>query len=93
MKPQMGMFWSGAEIKALKGKYHHIRRSLGRKKRPQMIKKIRDNLSRKTVYLLHKMANEIVAYTQQFEKPMIVLEDLTHIRNHFKKKRKKNIRS
>ncbi|MBD3215095.1 MAG: IS200/IS605 family element transposase accessory protein TnpB, partial [Candidatus Lokiarchaeota archaeon] len=83
-----GMFWSGAEIKALKGKYHHIRRNLGRKKLPQEIKKIEGKLSRKTDQLLHKLANEIVEYASQFKKPVIVLEDLTHIRSQFQKKKK-----
>jgi IS605 OrfB family transposase len=86
-KPRKGMFWSGAEIKALKGKYHHLRRSLGRKKLPQDIKKIKGKLSRKTDQLLHKLANEIVAYANQFEKPIIALEDLTHIRNQFQRKK------
>jgi IS605 OrfB family transposase len=86
-KPRKGMFWSGAEIKALKGKYHHIRRNLGRKKLPQEIKKIKGRLSRKTDQLLHKLANEIVAYATQFEKPVIALEDLTHIRKGFRKKK------
>ncbi|MBD3213172.1 MAG: IS200/IS605 family element transposase accessory protein TnpB [Candidatus Lokiarchaeota archaeon] len=84
-KPRRGMFWSGAEIKALKGKYHHIRRNLGRKKLPQ---EIEGKLSRKTDQLLHKLANEIVEYASQFKKPVIVLEDLTHIRSQFQKKKK-----
>jgi len=87
-KPIQGMFWSGAEIKALKGKYHHIRRNLGRKKRPQEIKKIRGKLSRKTDRLLHRVAHEIVEYATHFKKPVIVLEDLTHIRRRFRKKKK-----
>jgi len=47
-KPRKGVFWSGTEIKALKGKYHHIRRTLGRKKLPQEIKKIKGKVQRKT---------------------------------------------
>ena len=87
-KPRRGTFWSGAEIKALMGKYHHIRRSLGRKKLPQEIKKIKGRLSRKTDQLLHTLAGEIVAYAEQFKKPVIALEDLTHIRNRFTKKKR-----
>jgi IS605 OrfB family transposase len=87
-KPRRGMFWKGAEIKALKGRYHHIRRSLGRKKRPHEIKKLKGKLSRKTDQLLHQLANEIVEYATQFKKPVIALEELTHIRNRFQKNQK-----
>lgn len=84
-KPVKGQFWNGNEIKALKGKYHHIRRNLGRKKRPQMIKKIKDKLKRKTDQQLHILANDMIDYVSQFEKPIIVMEDLTNIRKNFKK--------
>ncbi|MBD3195638.1 MAG: IS200/IS605 family element transposase accessory protein TnpB [Candidatus Lokiarchaeota archaeon] len=82
------MFWKGAEIKALKGNYHHIRRNLGRKKCPHEIKKLKGKLSRKTEQFLHQLANEIVEYANQIEKPVIVLEELTHIRNRFQKNQK-----
>jgi len=50
-KPRPGKFWSKAAIKALKGKYHHMRRNLGKKQLPQLIKKIKNNLTRKTDHL------------------------------------------
>ncbi|MBD3198220.1 MAG: IS200/IS605 family element transposase accessory protein TnpB [Candidatus Lokiarchaeota archaeon] len=87
-KPRRGKFWKGAEIKSLKGRYHHIRRSLGRKKCSHEIKKLKGKLSRKTDYLLHQLANKIVDYATQFEKPVIALEELTHIRNRFQKNKK-----
>jgi putative transposase len=87
-KPRRGNFWKGAEIKALKGSYHHIRRSLGRKKRPHEIKKLKGKLSRKTDQFLHQLANEIVDYATQFEKLVIALEELTHIRKRFQRNQK-----
>ncbi|MBD3194928.1 MAG: transposase [Candidatus Lokiarchaeota archaeon] len=87
-KPRRGRFWKGAEIKALKGKYHHIRRSLGRKKSSHEIKKLKGKLSQKTDQFLHQLANEIVKYLTQFEKPVIALEELTHIRTRFQKNKK-----
>ena len=84
-KPKKGIFWNGSKIKAEKGKYHHIRRNLGKKKTPQMIRKIRNKLKEKTDQQLHILANEIIDYVSQFEKPIIVLENLTHIRKSFKK--------
>jgi IS605 OrfB family transposase len=41
---------------------------------------------------LHIIANQIVAYTKQFQKPVIVMEDLNGIRSKFKKSRKINRR-
>ncbi|MBD3193548.1 MAG: IS200/IS605 family element transposase accessory protein TnpB [Candidatus Lokiarchaeota archaeon] len=87
-KPIKGQFWNGSRIKELKGKYHHIRRSLGRKEKPQMIKKIKDKLKKRTDHQLHILANEIVAYAEQFENSLIVMENLTHIRNNFRKHRR-----
>nr|MBD3197675.1 IS200/IS605 family element transposase accessory protein TnpB [Candidatus Lokiarchaeota archaeon]MBD3202069.1 IS200/IS605 family element transposase accessory protein TnpB [Candidatus Lokiarchaeota archaeon] len=83
-----GEFRKGTEIKALKGIYHHILRSLGRKKCSHEIKKLKGKLSRKTDQLLHQLTNEIVDYATQFEKPLIDLEELTHIRNQFQKNQK-----
>ena len=42
-------------------------------------------LARKTAYLLHILANEIIGYATQFDQPMIVLEDLTQLRTQFQK--------
>jgi IS605 OrfB family transposase len=41
---------------------------------------------------LHIIANQIVAYTKQFQKSVIVMEDLNGIRSKFKKSRKLNKR-
>ncbi len=87
-KPRKGMFWDGSEIKAEKGKYHHIRRSLGKKKAPQMIGKIKHRLKEKTDQQLHMLANKIIDYVSQFKKPIIALEDLTHLRKSFSKRKK-----
>ncbi|MBD3215653.1 MAG: IS200/IS605 family element transposase accessory protein TnpB [Candidatus Lokiarchaeota archaeon] len=52
------------------------------------IKALKRKLSRKTDYLLQKLPNDIVDYTNRFEKPIIALEELTHIRNLFQKNQK-----
>jgi len=84
-QPRPGKFWSEAAIKAFKGKYHYMRRNLGRKKLPQMIKKIKNQFTRKTDHVLHKLANEIIEYATQFDQSRIVLEDLTQLRTQFQK--------
>ncbi|MBD3193577.1 MAG: IS200/IS605 family element transposase accessory protein TnpB [Candidatus Lokiarchaeota archaeon] len=61
---------------------------MGRKKRSHEIKKLKGKLSRKTDQFLHQLANEIVDYATQFEKPVIALEELTHIRTRFQKNQK-----
>ncbi len=33
-------------------------------------------------HILHTVTSEVLAYTDQFENPVLVLEDLTHIREH-----------
>jgi len=82
-KPVKGQFWRGEEIKRIRGKYSHIRRSLGRKKIPKKIKEIGQKEKRKVNQEIHKIANEIIDYAKQSESPIIVLEDLTNIRDGF----------
>ncbi len=87
-RPRKGMFCNGVEIKALKGKYHHIRIIFGKKIFPHEIKSLKGTLSRKTNQRLHTLTNEIITYASQFEKPVIALEGLTDIRKGFRKKKK-----
>ena len=82
-KPIKGQFWRGEDIKRIRGLYGHIRRNLGRKKLPNKIKEIGQKEKRKVNQEIHNTANEIVKYVQQFKSPVIVLEDLTNIRDRF----------
>ncbi|MBC7113184.1 MAG: IS200/IS605 family element transposase accessory protein TnpB [Candidatus Methanomethyliales bacterium] len=91
-KPLKGQFWRGEEIKRIRGLYSHIRRRLQEKNRIGKIKELRGREERKVTQQLHIIANEIIAYTKQFPKPVIVMENLNGIRNNFKNSKKINKR-
>ncbi|MBD3197708.1 MAG: IS200/IS605 family element transposase accessory protein TnpB [Candidatus Lokiarchaeota archaeon] len=78
----------GCRDQSSQGELSPYSEEFGKKKRPHEIKKLKGKLSRKTNYLLHQLANEIVDYTTQFEKPVIALEELTYIRNQFQKNKR-----
>ena len=91
-KPMKGRFWRGPEIKRIRGLYAHIRRKLQEKNRIGKVKELRGKERRKVNQQLHIIANEIVAYAKQFPKPVIVMEDLSGVRENFKKSKKLNKR-
>jgi IS605 OrfB family transposase len=91
-KPMKGQFWGGEEIKRIRGKYGHIRRKLQKKKLLKKVKELRRRERRKVDQQLHIIANQIIAYAEQFPKPVIVMEDLKGIRNNFKKSKNLNKR-
>lgn len=88
LKPAKGQFWSGAEIKRIRGLYGHIRRRLEEKKLLGKIKSIKGKERRKVNQQLHIMVNQIVKYAKQFPNPVLVMEDLRGIRKNFKRSRK-----
>ncbi|TDA27751.1 MAG: transposase, partial [Archaeoglobi archaeon] len=87
-----GNFWKGAEIKRTRGKYAHIRRKMQRKKLMKDVKRLKNKEKKKVEQQLHTIANEIIAYAKQFPKPIIVMEDLTGIRDNFDKSKDLNKR-
>ncbi|AEA46442.1 RNA-guided endonuclease InsQ/TnpB family protein [Archaeoglobus veneficus] len=91
-KPMKGQFWSGAGIREIRGKYSHIRRNLQRKKRLDLVKQIGHKEERIVNQQLHVIANEIVAYAKQFEKPVIAIEELNGIRENMNSSAKLNRR-
>jgi len=90
-KPMKGKFWRGEEIKRLRGLYGHIRRKLQEKHRIGKTK-IKHRERRKVNQQLHIIANQIIEYVKQFQKPVIAMENLNGIRKNFKKTRKLNKR-
>ena len=91
-KPARGRFWSGAKIRYIRGKYAHLRRNLQRKKRLDLVKRIGHKEKRVVNQQLHIIANEIIAYAKQFEKPVIVMEELKNIRKNMNGSAKLNRR-
>jgi len=90
-KSMKGQFWRGEEIKRVRGLYGHIRRKLQEKHRFGKTK-IKQKERRKVNQQLHIIANQIIEYVKQFQKPVIVMEDLDGIRKNFKKTKKLNKR-
>jgi len=90
-EPMRGGFWSGAKIREIRGKHAHIRRNLQRKKRPDLVKRIGHKEERMVNQQLH-IANEIIAYAKQFEKPVIAMEELDGIREDMNTSAKLNRR-
>ncbi len=91
-KPMKGQLWNGARIREIRGKYSHIRRNLQRKKKLDMVKQIGHKEERIVNQQLHMIANEIVAYAKQFEKPVIAMEKLYGIRRNMNGSAKLNRR-
>ena len=91
-KPVRGKFWSGAKIREIRGKYAHIRGNLQRKKRLDLVKRFGHKEERMVNQQLHIIANEIVAYAKQFEKPVIAMEKLDGIRENMNGSAKLNRR-
>jgi putative transposase len=91
-KPMKGQFWKGEEIKRIKGLCGHIRRRLQEKKLLKKVKELKGKERRKVDQQLHIIVNQIVAYAKQFPKPIIVMEDLTGIRDKFDKSKELNRR-
>jgi len=91
-KLMKGKFWSGAKIREIRGKYAHIRRNLQRKKRMDLVKQIGHKEKRIVNQQLHIIANEIIAYAKQFEKPVIAMEKLDGIRENMNSSTKLNKR-
>jgi len=90
-KPMKGQFWRGEEIKRIRGLYSHIRRKLQEKHRLGEIK-IKHRERRRVNQQLHIIANQIIEYAKQFQKPVIVMEDLNGIRRNFRKSKSLNRR-
>ena len=91
-KPMRGRFWSGSKIREIRGKYAHLRRNLQRKKRLDLVRRIGRKEKRMVNQRLHVIANEIVAYAKQFEKPVIAIEKLNGIRERMNGSAKLNRR-
>ncbi len=91
-KPTRGQFWSGAKIRYIRGKYSHIRRSLQRKKRIDLIRRIGRKEGRIVNQILHTIAKDVVEYAKQFPKPIIVMEKLKNIRENMNGSAKLNRR-
>ncbi|PSN89750.1 transposase, partial [Candidatus Marsarchaeota G1 archaeon OSP_B] len=91
-KPTKGTFFKGSEIKEVRHKYFNIRKKLQKKKRLDVVRRLRDKERRIVNHELHVISKKIVEYAKQFPSPVIVMEKLTGIRENFKKGKELNRR-
>lgn len=83
-KPSKGKFWSGSDIKTTRGLYNHIRRNLGKRKLLKKIKELGFKEKRKVSQQLHILSKQVINYVKQFQKPVVVMEDLIGLRDNMK---------
>ena len=91
-KPMKGTFIN-RKIKEIRYRYYlHQKKMLTETKTPRLdlVKKIR--YKTKLNYEIHKLAIDVVNYAKQFPSPIIVMEDLTGIRDKFNRGKKLNRR-
>ncbi|WP_163526897.1 RNA-guided endonuclease TnpB family protein [Halobacillus ihumii] len=73
-------FFSGKEVGYKRRHFRSLRRSLGKKKAQRAMERVGQKESRWMKDYNRKLAQDIVTFAQQFEKPMIKLEQLDNIR-------------
>jgi IS605 OrfB family transposase len=91
-KPVKGTFYKGTKIKEVRHKYFNIRKRLQKKKRLDVIKRLKGKEVRIVNHELHVISKKIVEYAKQFPSPVIVMEKLTGIRENFTRSKKLNRR-
>uniref|UniRef100_UPI0013008B17 RNA-guided endonuclease InsQ/TnpB family protein n=1 Tax=Saliphagus sp. LR7 TaxID=2282654 RepID=UPI0013008B17 len=72
----------GKQVRQLRETYFMATRRLEKRGSERIAESYGDELWRHVEHILHTATSEVVAYAGQFENPVLVLEDLTHIREN-----------
>ena len=91
--PSAVRFFSGREWWHRRRRWREIRRKLQEERRYRAIKKIGDKERRYNIDLVHKISREIVEIAAREKNPVIVMEDLTNIREDMDFTREQNYRN
>ncbi|ELZ03217.1 IS1341-type transposase [Natrialba chahannaoensis JCM 10990] len=80
--PTTPTLWNdeGKQVRQLRETYFTATRRLQKRGSERIAESYGDSLWRQIDDILHTVTSEVVAYADQFENPVLVLEDLTHIR-------------
>jgi len=78
--------FTGRKVRGLRRRYAYLRKKLGEKKLPRMIRKVGRTEYRKVNDILHKISRQIVNIAKE-NNAIILLGDLSGIRNRTKGKR------
>ncbi|MFH1240229.1 MAG: transposase [Candidatus Diapherotrites archaeon] len=89
-KPSCIKFYKGNKAIAKRNYFAAFRQSLGKAKKLWRIKKTKEKESRYMRDLNHKVSNSIVQQALTVENPVIVMENLKHIRQRIKANKKLN---
>ncbi|WP_312911954.1 RNA-guided endonuclease InsQ/TnpB family protein [Natronosalvus caseinilyticus] len=82
--PAAPTLWNdeGKRVRQLRETYFTATRRLQKRGSERIAESYGDSLWRQIDDILHTVTSEVVAYADQFENPVLVLEDLTHIREN-----------
>jgi len=91
--PDRVKFFSGREWWHRKRRWRELRRKLQKEKKYRALKKLKEKEKQYNIDLAHKISKEIVEIAEQYENPVIVMEDLTNIRDRMDFTREMNYRN
>ena len=91
--PDTVRFFSGREWWHRRRRWKKIREKLQKQRKFRAIKKLGDKERRYNIDLAHKISREIVNIAEQYPNPVIVMEDLTNIRDRMDFTREQNYRN
>ena len=82
VEPMRGEIWSGNECKRLRKEWHTVKKRLQSRGSEKVLDDIGDRIWNRIDDIIHKTTSQVVEYVKQFDEPVIVLEDLKHIREN-----------
>ncbi len=82
VEPRCGEVWSGNECKRLRKEWHTVKKRLQSRGSEKVLDDIGDNIWNRIDDIIHKTTREVVEYVQEFDEPVIVLEDMKYIREN-----------
>jgi IS605 OrfB family transposase len=85
------LFFSGKPVQHRRRRFAVLRQELQEKKILSEVKERRDQECRWMTTLNHQISRQIVDFAARYERPVIVLENLTHIRERVRQQRKQNL--
>jgi len=82
--PTAPKLWNdeGKQVRQLRETYFTATRRLQQRGSERIAESYGDELWRHIDHIIHSITSEVVAYADRFENPVLVLEDLTHIREN-----------
>ncbi len=80
VEPKYGEIWSGNECKQLRKEWYTVKRRLQPRDSNKVFDDLGDSIWNRIDDIINKTTKQVVDYADQFDDPVIVMEDLKHIR-------------